>query len=900
MARKRAETYRHEDEALLRPDVGTQAQFKQKKPPKTYRYDSSLSPALDWDGQNSARELGEWLLAQIEEASRLEPPHRFPEPRRFGDVEVAGLHDAVARLKALSQPFLDWAGKAERVSFDVPTLPLFVHERLSTKAILETLKGHERDRQMELQLFADPQLPLHQQLAAYEHPGPWANRLILGDSLVVMNSLLEYEGLGGQVQMIYIDPPYGVKFGSNFQPFVRRRDVKNNDDGDMTREPEMVKAYRDTWELGLHSYLTYLRDRLLVARELLTPSGSVFVQISDENLHHVRELMDEVFGEANSMTTIVFQKTSAEEAAGLPNTADYILWYARDAARVNANPLYRPKKPGEEGARQYVHKFAPDGAYLRLTPEERVDPSLVPDDWRIGRRGFPLTSQDYSKTRSIPFVFEGTPYPPGANRHWSVSPDVGMPALVEKGRIYSTGKSLNAIMFLDEVPFTELGNVWQDTGTGSFTEDQIYVVQTSERAIERCVLLTTDPGDLVLDPTAGSGTTAFVAERWGRRWITIDTSRVPLTLARQRLLTATYRYFRLLDPDRGPAGGFVYKPQNESGNHSADGAGVALQHTLSSIAGEERPQELVLVDRPEIDYKITRVSGPFAFEATIPTPVDIDGTEDSGVSQDEGYIDRMLEALRRNPVLHLGGNTSISLRNVRPPARTLYLSAEAALEPDDAPVAILFGPENGAISEKLVYEAVSEAHMKHYEQLLVIGFAIEPNARSFIEKAESLIGIPVTYVQATPDLVMGDLLKTMRSSQLFSVAGLPDVAVRRLEPEEKGGPPRYEVELRGLDTFDPTTFEVRHRSGDDVPAWFLDTDWNDLSFHVSQAFFPRTGAWDSLKKALKGEFDDAVWDHLAGTTSAPFVAGDQRQIAVKVLDDRGNELLVVKSLDEAE
>jgi hypothetical protein len=217
-AAKRAETYRHEEEALLRPDVGTQAQFKKRKPPKTYRYDSSLSPALDWDGGNAARELGEWLLAQIEEASALEPPFVFVEPRRFGDVEVSGFHDAVARLKALSRPFLDWAGKAERLSFDVPTLPLFVHERLSTKAILETLSGHVRDRQMEMQLFADPQLPLHQQLEAYEHKGGWVNRLILGDSLVVMNSLLEYEGLGGQVQMIYIDPPYGVRFGSNFQP----------------------------------------------------------------------------------------------------------------------------------------------------------------------------------------------------------------------------------------------------------------------------------------------------------------------------------------------------------------------------------------------------------------------------------------------------------------------------------------------------------------------------------------------------------------------------------------------------------------------------------------------------------------------------------------------------------
>ena len=406
--------------------------------------------------------------------------------------------------------------------------------------------------------------------------------------------------------------------------------------------------------------------------------------------------------------------------------------------------------------------------------------------------------------------------------------------------------------------------------------------------------MTTDPGDLVLDPTCGSGTSAYVAEQWGRRWITVDTSRVPLALARQRLLTATFPYYGLQDAGRGPAGGFVYKrKQNSKGEEVG---GIVPHVTLKSIANDEPPAEEVIIDRPEVDSKITRVTGPFVVEATIPTPVDIDGdgTEDSGIGQDEGYVDRMLEALRRNPVLQLGGNTALTLRNVKPPARSLYLSAEAGLDPDGAPVAIVFGPENGAISEKLIYEAVTEAHMKHFEHLLLIGFAIEPNAREFVGKAEAMVGIPVTYIQATPDLVMGDLLKTTRSSQLFSVAGLPDVVARRL-PDE-----RYEVELRGLDTFDPTTFEVHHRAGDDVPAWFLDTDWNELSFHVSQAFFPRTGAWDSLKRALKGEYDDSVWDHLAGATSAPFTAGEHRKVAVKVIDDRGNELLVVKSLDEAE
>jgi adenine-specific DNA-methyltransferase len=897
-APQRAETYKHEEEALLRPDVGTQAQFRKKKPPKTYRYDSSLSPALDWDDQG-ARALGEWLLAQVEEAARLDPPHRFPEARTEGGVTIEGLQDAIAELKKISRPFLDWAGKAERLSFDVPTLPLFVHERLSTKAILETLKGHERDRQMELQLFADPQLPLHQQLEAYEHKGDWVNRMILGDSLVVMNSLLEYEGLGGQVQTIYIDPPYGVKFGSNFQPFVRRREVKDNDDADMTREPEMVKAYRDTWELGLHSYLTYLRDRLLVARDLLTPSGSMFVQISDDNVHHVREVMDDVFGEQNFCSLLVVRKTSAlnsplAKVNVVPASADFLLWYARDAALVKYRQLYKTKALTGDGGDHYRLVEDADGSVRRIAAAEIADPGVIPAGGRVVRYDT-LISQGYSEPLSQPFDFDERVFSPGKTSHWKTTPD-GMRRLAELGRVAVTGKTLSYKRYWEDFPVMMVNSVWQDIGADA---DKAYVVQTPKAVIERCVLMTSDPGDLVLDPTCGSGMTAYVAEHWGRRWITIDTSRVPLALARQRLLTATFRYFELQDSQRGPGGGFVYKRRQNSKGEEV--GGIVPHVTLKAIANDEPPAEEVLVDVPEVDSKITRVSGPFAFEATIPTPVDVDGDgiEDSGVPDDASYVDRMVEALRLNATLQLGGNEKLTLANVRPPAQSLVLSAEASLEPDGTPVAIVFGPENAAVSEKLVYEAAREAHLRNYEQLLVIGFAIEPNARALVDKIEAQIGIPAIYVQATPDLVMGDLLKTMRSSQLFSVAGLPDIAIRKVDPEEKGGSQRYEVELLGLDTFDPTTFEARHERGDDVPAWFLDTAWNGLSFHVSQAFFPRTSAWDNLKRALGGEFDDSVWEHLSGSISAPFTEDGSREIAVKVIDDRGNELLVVNSLDEA-
>src|SRR5438105_4638206 len=375
-AKPKTEVYKHpEAELLLRPEVGTQAQFRKKKLPKKYRYDDSLSPVMEWDGQNSARVMGEWLLAMIEQASRLEAPHTFSEPQQLKDssgavvATVTGLQDAVQQLKRIERPFLNWAGKAERLSFDVPTLPLFVHERLSTKAILETLKGHKRDRQFSMfDLFGTEEHSVTDQvLRAYEYKDDWTNRMILGDSLVVMNSLLQYEGLGGQVQMIYIDPPYGVKFGSNFQPFIRKRDVKHNDDADMTREPEMVQAYRDTWELGLHSYLTYIRDRLLLARELLTPSGSAFVQISDENLHHLREVMDEVFGAENFAGIIAFKKASSQTSELLTSTSDFLLWYGRDRSRVKYRQLYLDKALGEETAIEYTFLLGPNGERRPMT-----------------------------------------------------------------------------------------------------------------------------------------------------------------------------------------------------------------------------------------------------------------------------------------------------------------------------------------------------------------------------------------------------------------------------------------------------------------------------------------------------------------------------------------------------
>ncbi|MCZ8238150.1 MAG: DNA methyltransferase [Leptospiraceae bacterium] len=398
--------------------------------------------------------------------------------------------------------------------------------------------------------------------------------------------------------------------------------------------------------------------------------------------------------------------------------------------------------------------------------------------------------------------------------------------------------------------------------------------------------MTTEPGDLVLDPTCGSGTTAFVAEQWGRRWITCDVSRVPLALARQRLLTGTFPWYELKDTNQGPSGGFIYtRKQNNRGEEIG---GLVPHITLGSIANEEEPEMEILVDRPEENKKITRVAGPFVVEAVIP-PSGME-EEESVPEYVEGFsnhIDRMIEVLRKTPVLHVGGGSKWELASVRKPTKARNIHGEG--ESGGKTLAFHFGPENGAITERMVNDAIKESNLKNYEELLFIGFAIQPNARMLIDQAKEMT-LPCYYIQATPDFLMADLLKNMRSSQIFSVCGLPDVEAKRLPGGE------YQVTLKGLDTFDPTTMEAQHWDGNDVPAWFLDHNYNGLAFHVNQAFFPRTSAWDKIAKALRTEYDESVWDHLAGNVSAPFTLGEDKRIAVKVIDERGNELLVEKEV----
>jgi len=882
-----AAQYRHSDEAVQRPDVGIQDQFQTKKPPRTYRYDSSLDPALSWDEQRE-RDLGEWLLGLVMRAAKEGEQAVFADPQTWngGGVRVASLADAAQMLQQISRPFLNWAGKAERHEIRVPTAPLFVHERHSTKAILDGIR-YRKARGQSLDLFGDGGMDIRENLEAYEHKGPWQNRMILGDSLGVMNSLLDFEGLAGQVQMIYIDPPYGVKFGSNFQPFVRKRDVKHGGDDDMTREPEMVKAYRDTWELGLHSYLTYLRDRLVVARELLHESGSVFVQISDENLHHVRELLDETFDASNFVSVITFVKSGSLGASLLPRRDDYIVWYAKRIDRVKYRQLYLEKGLAGE-AETYSQVRMPDGTIRPLSAEE-VEAGQVNDGGKAFRYVV-LTKPGPGQRYEV--RLHGRTFTAGT-RWWGFPPE-SMEALIDAGRVAIQGNSLASIRYLEDFPCSYLTNVWPDTATGSGMR-KLYVVQTNPKAIQRCMLMCTEPGDLVLDPTCGSGTTAYVAEQWGRRWITIDTSRVPLALARQRILTATFPYYELKSPQSGPAGGFVYKRKR---NQRGDETGGLVPHiTLKSIANDEPPAMEVLVDRPEEVSGVTRVTGPFVVEATIAAvqPLETAGGDPTADGDVSTHIQRMTEVLRQSKTLRLPVNRELTLAGVRRTVDTEYLHAEA--KEGDRRVAIVFGPADGAVSASLVYEAGREAHYLKYDRLYFFGFAIEPGARAMIED-ERKLRIPAAYVAVTPDVAMSDLLKTTRASEIFSITGLPDVTVRRAKKKGPEGQALYEVELKGLDLFDPESMDTDSVSGENVPCWMLDSDYDGMSFYATQVFFPKTSAWDNLQRSLKATFDDSVWSHLAGTVSEPFALGERRRVAVKVIDERGNELMRV--LDVAE
>ena len=936
-------SYRHDDKRTNNPHVGMVDTHSDGVEGKTlWRYDPHIDPALQFDSQRATIE------------------NLIDDALASGDKDH--MQAALEQLKRMQTPYLNWAGKAERTSFNVDTVSLHVHERIDPATILAAVQRRMKDTEgksrnasnlIQPDLFHAPfeNLPLRDAIDFYKHERDWSNRLIAGDSLLVMNSLLQKEGMAGQVQMIYLDPPYGIKYGSNFQPFVNKRDVKDRSDEDLTQEPEMIKAFRDTWELGIHSYLTYLRDRLLLAKELLHESGSVFVQISDENLHHVRELMDEVFCTENFISVITTKKTGGMGEAFIDNVSDYLLWFSKNRAMCKFNALFLPKELGIGGGIRYNQIQFPNGYVRGMTKAERESPEEMP----AGAKAFlggPMTSETASDSTTFSFLFEGRNLSLRKGG-WKTNKD-GVQRLIKANRLKLTKEFVNYKMFVDDFPAFVLTNLWSDT-MGTAEQDKNYVVQTSGKVIERCLLMTTDLGDLVLDPTCGSGTTAFVAEKWGRRWITCDTSRVAVTLAKQRLMTASYDYFELKYPHEGLKSGFIYKTvphvtlksiannpdideiyarmhpaiENalaalntavnqelqewhvpfdfpvdwpEVARKTFDGfhaARQAMQKKMDDSIAAHADSE-ILYDQPAVSKRKLRITGPFTVEAvpfaTVlgldeaeqPKQVDVAVARSGATSRHAQWRDELLKAGIRGR-----GGQKMQLIDLAPLPGAKYIHATGTVAESGDKVAVSFGPEHAALEQRQVEIAKREAGdlFPEPKMLVFCAFTFDPEAAKDIDNIK---GITALKAQMNTDLLTEDLKKGRASNESFWLMGQPDVLVQK----RKDG--QFQVEVRGFDYFDTKTGELKSGGKKNIAMWALDTDYDNRSLFPRQVFFPLAGAkdgWNKLRKDIRAELNGDLLEQFHGTVSLPFAAGENECIAVKIVDDRGIESLKVIRLD---
>ena len=734
-------------------------------------------------------------------------------------------------------PELQWSGKTEGTSFEVDTVSLHVHERIDPLTIIETVRNKEPEAQRSLfYYFENPEnnLPIREAIEFYKHSEGWSNRLIAGDSLIVMNSLLEKEGMAGKVQMVYIDPPYGIKYGSNFQPFINKKDVRDGKDEDLTQEPEMIKAFRDTWELGIHSYLTYLRDRLLLSKDLLTETGSVFVQMNDENLHHVREIMDEVFGPQNFVAVITYQTATNQNTKTIQRLHDYLIWYSK-----TNNPKVR-------------HLFR------EYTEEERSNI---------------FNNVDKKNRRFKAAQFRD---------NWT---ETQIENLRKSDRIY--GKYVKR--FETDFEYTEYDTVWDGTVISTFSKEKVYAVQTSTVPIKRCILMTTDPGDLVLDITCGSGTTAYVAEQYGRRWITCDTSRVAITLAKQRLMTALFEYYELAHPDEGLSSGFKYQ--------------TTPHITISSIANDEPVRMEILYDKPVSNNTKKRVTGPFTVEA-VPSQrvLNLEEVHQNANNQDaDNSIARSGETVRQSDWIdelsktgiRANGRQTLKFSRIEPLQGTKWLQAEGETQ-EGKKTFISFGPEYAPLEERQVELAIEEARQLSPKPLVIFAsFQFDPEAAKNIDELK-WPGVTVIKCQMNTDLLTDDLKKKKANEESsFWLIGQPDIELTRQGE-------KYTVTVNGFDYYDTRTGEIKSGSPSNIAMWELDTDYNGRSLYPRQVFFPlegENGGWSKLAKSLQAYVDEDLISNYAGNQSLPFKAGRNKQIAIKIIDDRGIESLRVLKVD---
>ncbi|MBQ3754197.1 MAG: hypothetical protein II864_11770 [Prevotella sp.] len=785
---------------------------------------------------------------------------------------------------------------------------LYKHEDIRPEAIIDSLyELHEHKSEsakLQLDLFGDFEEEQEDELERlagyYRHSDNWQNRLIQGDSLLVMNSLLNREGMKGQVQCIYFDPPYGIKYASNWQMKLNSRDVKDND-SNISGEPEMIKAFRDTWELGIHSYLSYLRDRLVMARELLTESGSVFVQISDENVHLVRSVLDEVYGSENFISMITTKKSGGLASNTISNISDYILWYSKDITLVKIRKLYIQKSLTEGVGLRYNRIEEKDGTIRPIRIEEQLNPQLLPKGARIFLGG-PITSQD-SASEEQPFVFDGKTYLPPRNRHWSATYPDGMNKLVKLNRIIKTKDFLNYKIYFDDFPVVNLSNLWDDT-MGTAEQDKQYVVQTSTKPIQRCILMASDPGDLVLDPTCGSGTTAYVAEQWGRRWITIDTSRIALNIAKKRLTTALFPYYKTYDDSENPniRRGFVYKK---------------VPHiTMKALANDLPFDEETLYDQPEEDKKRIRVSGPFTVETL--QSLDVSSPESLNDKQNDydeyaAFTERIFNNLKANGIRN-GVKQQQAVMHSMEHLDEPYLNAKGYYKQEDGTehcVFFMIGPKFGTVSKHAVNEAVRafRQHLDESNWLVILGFSFEDSIESGENKDYNFGTFQVSKVRMSDDLLQDGLLKKDKKAGSFIIIGEPDISL------VNDGDGKCHVEINGMDMYDPIQDEVKARNVNDIAYWEMDDNYTGGLFKVRSIHFCG-GSKDDFKAWRKGldtvakdlakkkaertlrlEFNDEIWDTLYDFKSEPIPYEQGKKIAVRVVSQFGEESTKVLTME---
>lgn len=867
-------------------------------------------------------------------------------------------------------PQLIWRGKYEGDdTLTVQAPPLYIQEKIHPKTLVEDLireSRHEREVQNgNLSLFSvfNGISPEVDKTDFYQHDQNWTNRMILGDSLQVMASLAEREGMRGTVQCIYMDPPYGIKFNSNFQWSTTSRDVKDGKLDNMTREPEQVKAFRDTWRDGIHSYLSYLRDRFIVARDLLTESGSIFVQIGDENVHRVRIVLDEIFGENNFVSQISFATTTGFSGLYLSSVFNHILWYSKKISNLKYRQLFIEKSAGGEGSSKY-----------QLASSIRSLKNSVVEQTRLARSD-QLTSQGAPSQAIAPFISHKKNWYPPAGLHWKTTLD-GLYRLDKAGRIIFSENSISYLRFFDDFAAFPRTNCWQDIGgVQSRLDPKIYVVQTATEAIARCILMATDPGDLVLDPTCGSGTTAYVAEQWGRRWITIDTSRVALALARARIMGARFPYYLMSDSQEGqrkiaelrnvPTSreptfnniklGLVYERvphitlKSIANNTEIDviyekwqqilepirnklntllnnkweeweiprdpeaawpdsvrklhlewwNARIARQKEIDASIAAHADYEL-LYDKPYEDKKKVRVAGPFTVESlsphrTLGVGADgelIDPSANKRGEDSRDFVTMILENLKIAGVQQSHKEEKINFTSLTPWPGDMICAEGHYMEGEhERRAGIFIGPEFGTVSREDLVLAAREVADAGFDILISCAFNYEASSTEF----NKLGRILVIKARINADLHMGSELKATGKGNLFVVFGEPDISI--IEDIDSNGSKteKIKIQLNGVDVFYPNTGEIRSDNTNGIACWFIDTNYNEESFFVRQAYFPGASidTYKALKTTLKYEIDKNTWSTLNSSISRPFVKPESGRIAVKVINHLGDEVLKV-------